>query len=71
MSAKQQSEKKGSIGKVGNHTQENHRVTVECPDFRFDTTVRTPSVGLSTCDNDDCDVRAFVLNSTEKDKYGR
>lgn len=57
-------------GKVGNHTQEHFAEVVPCPECGVETRVTTPSVGLSTCDNDDCGVRAFVLERTEEEKYG-
>lgn len=59
-----------SSGNVGNRTQENFAELVQCPQCGVETRVDTPSVGLTNCNNDECGVRVFILDTTEGDKYG-
>lgn len=54
----------------GNYTQENFAELVTCPQCGVETRVDTPSVGLTNCNNDGCDIRVFILDETEEGKYG-
>lgn len=65
-SSTEQNESRGP----GNYTQTDFATLVECPKCGVETRVTTPSVGLATCDEDECGIRAFVLDETEEDKYG-